>query len=328
MRRVVCRQFGDPEGLVFEDAPDPDVGPGTVLVDVRAAAVNFVDALLVQGRYQIKPPLPFTPGMEVAGVVAAIGDGVTAVAVGDPVLATTMLGGYADRALVPEPHVLSIPGGLTFGQAAAFLQSYATMFYAYTRRTSITAGENVLVLGAGGGIGLAAVDLAKAMGATVVAAASSGAKLDAALAVGADATIDYESEDLKVRARELAGGSVDIVVDPVGGDYAEPALRALGWGGRYLVVGFASGTIPAAPLNHVLLNSRTVIGIDWGAWIGRDPRGNRAMLDELFALAGTGTLHPTEPTAAPLSASGRVLRDLLDRRVVGRVVLGPDPATS
>jgi NADPH2:quinone reductase len=328
MRRVVCRQLGDPEGLVVEDVPDPDLGPGTVLVDVRAAAVNFVDALLVQGRYQIKPPLPFTPGMEVAGIVAAIGDGVTTFAVGEEVLATTMLGGYADRALASAQNVVPIPNGLTFGQAAAFLQSYATMHYAYTRRTSITNGEKVLVLGAGGGIGLAAVDLAKAMGAMVVAAASSDAKLDAARAVGADATIHYETEDLKVRARELAGGSVDIVVDPVGGDHAEPALRALGWGGRYLVVGFASGTIPAVPLNHVLLNSRTMMGIDWGAWIGRDPQGNRALLEELFALAGTAALHPPEPTAAALSSAGEVLRELLDRRVVGRVVLGAGPATS
>ncbi len=326
MRRLVCREFADPDSLVVEDVPDLEPREGGVVVAVEAAGVNYVDGLLVQGRYQIKPPLPFTPGTEIAGIVAAVGVGVEGWAVGDRVLATTNAGGFAEQVAVRAPSLLRIPGGFTFGQAAAFLQSYGTMFYAYTRRTTVSADDTVLVLGAGGGIGLAAVDLAKAMGARVIAAASSPAKLAAAEAAGADQTLDYETEDLKVRARELAGvggGAVTLVVDPVGGDHAEPALRALGWGGRYLVIGFAGGGIPRVPLNLVLLNSRSLIGIEWGAWVGRDPSGNRAMLDELMTLAATGGLHPAEPAARPLADAGPVLVDLLERRVTGKVVLVP-----
>lgn len=326
MRRLVCREFADPDQLVVEDVPPLEPRDGAVVVDVEAAGVNYVDGLLVQGRYQIKPPLPFTPGTEVAGRISAVGDGVEGWAVGDRVLATTNAGGFSEQVLVRAGGLLPVPDTMTSGQAAAFLQSYGTMFYAYTRRTTVGVDDTVLVLGAGGGIGLAAVDLAKAMGARVIAAASSPQKLAAAEAAGADQTIDYETEDLKVRARELAGvggGSVTLVVDPVGGDHAEPALRAVGWGGRYLVVGFAGGPIPKIPLNLVLLNSRTLIGVEWGAWVGRDPAGNRAMLDELLALAGSGRLHPAEPAARPLAEAGAVLTDLLERRVTGKVVLVP-----
>jgi NADPH2:quinone reductase len=326
MRRLVCREFADPDQLVVEDVPALEPRDGAVVVDVEAAGVNYVDGLLVQGRYQIKPPLPFTPGTEVAGRISAVGDGVEGWAVGDRVLATTNAGGFSEQVLVRAGGLLPVPDTMTSGQAAAFLQSYGTMFYAYTRRTTVSADDTVLVLGAGGGIGLAAVDLAKAMGARVIAAASSPQKLAAAEAAGADQTVDYETEDLKVRARELAGvggGSVTLVVDPVGGAHAEPALRAVGWGGRYLVVGFAGGPIPKIPLNLVLLNSRTLIGVEWGAWVGRDPAGNRAMLDELLALAGRGRLHPAEPAARPLAEAGAVLTDLLERRVTGKVVLVP-----
>jgi NADPH2:quinone reductase len=326
MRRLVCREFADPDQLVVEDVPALEPRDGAVVVDVEAAGVNYVDGLLVQGRYQIKPPLPFTPGTEMAGRISAVGDGVEGWAVGDRVLATTNAGGFSEQVLVRAGGLLPVPDTMTSGQAAAFLQSYGTMFYAYTRRTTVSADDTVLVLGAGGGIGLAAVDLAKAMGARVIAAASSPQKLAAAEAAGADQTIDYETEDLKVRARELAGvggGSVTLVVDPVGGDHAEPALRAVGWGGRYLVVGFAGGPIPKIPLNLVLLTSRTLIGVEWGAWVGRDPAGNRAMLDELLALAGRGRLHPAEPAARPLAEAGAVLTDLLERRVTGKVVLVP-----
>jgi NADPH2:quinone reductase len=329
MRRLVCREFADPDQLVVEDVPPLEARDGAVVVDVEAAGVNYVDGLLVQGRYQIKPPLPFTPGTEVAGTIRAVGDGVEGWAVGDRVLATTNAGGFSEQVSVRAGSLLRVPDGLTSGQAAAFLQSYGTMFYAYTRRTTVGPDDTVLVLGAGGGIGLAAVDLAKAMGATVIAAASSPQKLAAAEAAGADQTIDYETDDLKVRARELAGvggGAVTLVVDPVGGDHAEPALRALGWGGRYLVVGFAGGPIPRIPLNLVLLNSRMLIGVEWGAWVGRDPAGNRSMLDELLALAGIGRLHPAEPVARPLEEAGAALTDLLERRVTGKLVLVPGAA--
>lgn len=325
MRRLLCREFADPDALVVEDVPPLEPRPGGVVIDVEAAGVNYVDGLLVQGRYQIKPPLPFTPGGEVAGVVSAVGDGVEGWAVGDRVLATVN-GGFSEQVAARAGALLEVPDGLSSGQAAAFLQSYGTMYYAYTRRTTVGPDDTVLVLGAGGGIGLAAVDLAKAMGARVIAAASSPQKLAAAEAAGADQTIDYESDDLKVRARELAsagGGAVTLVVDPVGGDHAEPALRALGWGGRYLVVGFAGGPIPRIPMNLVLLNSRVLIGIEWGAWVARDPEGNRAMLGELLALAGSGRLHPAEPEARPLDEAGAVLTDLLERRITGKVVLVP-----
>ena len=324
MRRLVCRQFADPDQLVVEDVDPLEPREGAVVIEVAAAGVNYVDGLLVQGRYQIKPPLPFTPGTEVAGTIAAVGEGVTEWTVGDRVLATTNAGGFSEQVQVRADALLPVPEALSLGQAAAFLQSYGTMYYALTRRTTVGAGDTVLVLGAGGGIGLAAVDLARVMGARVIAAASSPQKLAAAEAAGAHQTIDYEGEDLKVRARELAdvgGGSVTLVVDPVGGAHAEPALRALGWGGRYLVVGFAGGGIPRIPLNLVLLNSRTLIGIEWGAWAGRDRSGNRAMLGELLALAGTGRLHPAEPAARPLEEAGAVLSDLLERRITGKVVL-------
>ncbi|HVF31565.1 MAG TPA: NADPH:quinone oxidoreductase family protein [Acidimicrobiales bacterium] len=326
MRRLVCREFADPDQLVVEDVDALEPRPGSVVVDVAAAGVNYVDALLVQGRYQIKPPLPFTPGTEVAGTVSAVGDGVTHWAIGDRVLATTNAGGFSEQVLVRESGALAVPEGLSLEQAAGFLQSYGTMFYAYTRRTTVGPDDTVLVLGAGGGIGLAAVDLAKAMGARVIAAASSPQKLAAAEAAGADQTIDYQRDDLKVRARELAavgGGAVTLVVDPVGGAHAEAALRAVGWGGRYLVIGFAGGPIPKIPLNLVLLNSRTLIGIEWGAWVARDPDGNRAMLGELLELAGSGALHPAEPAVRPLAEAGAVLTDLLERRVSGKVVLVP-----
>jgi NADPH2:quinone reductase len=326
MRRLVCREFADPDQLVVEDVPPLEPREGSVVVNVEAAGVNYVDGLLVQGRYQIKPPLPFTPGGEVAGTIASVGEGVEGWSVGDRVLVTTNAGGFSEQVLVRAGALLPVPDGLTAGQAAAFLQSYGTMYYAYTRRAPVGPDDVVLVLGAGGGIGLAAVDLAKSMGARVIAAASTPQKLAAAEAAGADQTIDYTSEDLKVRARELAavgGGSVTMVVDPVGGDQAEPALRALGWGGRYLVIGFAGGPIPRIPLNLVLLNSRQLLGIEWGAWVGRDPAGNKAMLTELLELAGGGRLHPAEPEARPLEDAGAVLTDLLERRITGKVVLVP-----
>ena len=323
MRRVACQELAPLDRLVIEDEPDPVAGPGQVVVAVRAAGVNFVDALFVQGRYQIKPPLPFTPGSEVAGDVSAVGEGVEGLAVGDRVLAMPWLGGYASHVAVPASGVVPIPGTLTYGQAAALVQSYGTMLFSLTRRTTLAEGEWVLVLGAGGGIGLAAVDVARHLGARVIAAASSDAKLAAAVAAGAEATIAYETEDLKTRARELSGGGVQVVVDPVGGRFTDPALRSLGWMGRYLVIGFAGGDIPHLPANQVLLNNRTVVGVDWGAWTGRDPEGNRQVLAELMDLAGAGALSPVEPAARPLDDVVAVLSELQDRQVAGKVVLVP-----
>ena len=325
MRAVVCHSFAPLDQLVVEEVPDPEPGPGQVVVDVEAAGANFVDALLVQGLYQIKPPLPFTPGMEVAGVVSAVGEGVDGVRVGDRVLGTSFFGGYATRTLLSADAVVPIPASLSPGQAAGLVQSYATMLFALTRRTTVAAGEWVAVLGAGGGIGLATVDVAKALGANVVACASTDEKLDAARAAGADATVAYDDPgvDLKTAIRDATGGGAHVLVDPVGGDKAEAGLRALTWMGRYLVIGFASGDIPRLPINQVLLNNRTVVGVDWGAWTMRDPDGHRALLDDLLAMATDGRITPVEPLSYPLERTADALADLQGRRVAGKVVIVP-----
>ncbi len=323
MRTVVCPELGPLETLVVEDRPSPQPGDGQVVVDVRAAGVNFVDGLICQGRYQLKPPTPFVPGSEIAGVVSAVGPGVSGVAVGDRVIAFVGFGGFADQAVLPALSLVAMPDGLDFARGAALIQSYATMLFTLTRRTTLAPGEWVLVLGAGGGIGLAAVDVANALGGRVIAAASTADKLEAALAMGAEATIAYEEEDLKVRARELSGGGVDLVVDPVGGRHSEPALRATGHLGRFCVLGFASGPIPSVPLNQVLLNNRTVVGVDWGGWTFKDPQGNRDLIARLMAMVGAGQLHPVEPATFPLEQAAAVMTGLLDRTIGGKAVLVP-----
>ena len=276
MRRVVCREFGPPERLVVEEAPDPRPGRGEVLIRVRAAGVGFVDGLIVAGLYQVKPPLPFTPGLVVAGEVAGSGGGVPGLPTGSRVVGCWMgLGGYATHRLVPAEAVVPLPEAVSFEVAATAVDSYTTILFALTRRTSVAPGEWVVVLGAGGGIGLAAVDVASSLGARVIGAASSRAKRAASVTAGAHATIDYQTEDLKARVREITGTGADLVVDPVGDRYAEPALRSLRPNGRYLVVGFAGGSIPRLPLNRILLGNRTVIGIDWGAWSGPESPATR-----------------------------------------------------
>jgi len=323
VRAVVCQQLGPLVDLVIEDRQPLAPGPDEAVIAVRAAGVNYVDGLICQGRYQIKPPTPFVPGSEIAGEVTAVGAAVKDVRAGDRVIAMTGFGGFADQAAVPAASVVPIPEALTFGQAAALIQSYSTALFTLTRRTTVAAGEWLLVLGAGGGIGLACIDVAVALGARVIAAASTPDKLDAAEAMGAEATIAYEEEDLKTRARELSGGGVDVVVDAVGGRHSEPALRALRWSGRYCVVGFASGTIPSLPLNQVLLNNRTLVGVDWGAWTFRDQGGYRAMLGDLMRMVADGRLHPPVPAERPLVDAAKAMEDLIERRVTGKVVLVP-----
>lgn len=323
VRAVVCRELGPLDRLVIEERPTPVPGPGQVVVDVRAMGVNFVDGLICQGRYQMKPATPFVPGGEIAGVVSAVADDVSRVAVGDRVMAMTGFGAFAEQVAVNGASLEFLPGDLGFGQAAAFIQSYSTAWFTMTQRTSVQEGEWVLVLGAGGGIGLASVDVAVALGAKVIAAASSPAKLKAALAMGATATIAYEDEDLKVRAREISGGGVDVVIDPVGGRHSEPALRATRKFGRLCVIGFASGPIASIPLNQVLLHNRTVIGVDWGMWAMGDLGGNRELLAELVALVENGRLHPTVPEERPLDEAVAVMSGLLDRSIAGKVVLVP-----
>jgi NADPH2:quinone reductase len=325
MRRVACVELGPPEVLTVEETAPASPGPGQVVVDVEAAGVNYVDALFVSGEYQIKPPLPFVPGSEVAGVVSALGDGVEGLEIGDRVMAVPGLGGYAEQVVLGHRQVVPVPGDLDAPRAATFVQSYATAAFALTRRTTVAGGEVVLVLGAGGGVGLAATDVATALGARVIGAASNEEKRAAAVAMGAVAVIDTATEDLKARARELGGGGVDLVVDPIGGDATEPALRALRWGGRYVVIGFAAGAIPSLPLNQVLLNNRTVLGVDWGAWSMRDPAGQGRLLDELGAMVADGRLHPIAPTTYPLEDAAPALRDLLERRITGKVALVTAP---
>jgi NADPH2:quinone reductase len=324
MRAVICSEIGPPDGLRVAERDDLEAGPGRVVVDVQAAGVNYVDALFVEGKYQIKPPVPFIPGSEIAGVIRSVGDGVEGFAAGNRVLAMPGLGGYAEQVDLSPFQLVPVPDGMTMGQAASFTQSYATALFALRDRAGASAGETVLVLGAGGGVGLATIDVARALGLRAIAAASTEEKRAAATAMGASAVIDTTTEDLKVRARELAGGDgVDLVLDPIGGDLAEPALRSLGYRGRYIVIGFAAGSIPRLPLNQVLLKNRSIVGVDWGAWQMGHATENRALLDDLLALVAAGTLHPDEPTTYPFERAADALNDLLNRRVTGKVVLVP-----
>ena len=323
MRAVVCRELGPPSSLVIEERPDPVAGSGTVVVAVEAAGVNYVDALFIAGRYQIKPALPFTPGSEIAGTVTAVGPDVDAYAVGDRVLASTGLGGFATHAVVPATALSTVPDALDAPRAATFAQSYCTALFALRERGGLRSGETVLVLGGGGGVGLAAIDVATVLGARALAAASTGAKRAAAVAAGARAVIDPGAESLKDRARELAGGGVDLVLDPVGGDLAEPALRALGDRGRYLVIGFASGTIPSLPLNQVLLRNRSVVGVDWGAWAMGHAAEQAELLAELLGLVAGGRLHPVAPATYPLDQVADALDALTARRAVGKIAVIP-----
>jgi len=324
MRAVVCTKLGPMgEGVVVTEREALEPLPGQVVVDVRAAGANYVDGLMCQGRYQIKFATPYTPGGEIAGDVSALGEEVSGLRVGDRVMALCGFGAFADQVAVQAESLTLIPDGIGYGQAAAFVQSYCTAWFAMTRRTSVSPGEQVLVLGAGGGIGLASVDAAVALGASVIAAASSEEKLAAAEAVGASAAIAYETEDLKVRAREISGGGVDLVVDPVGGRHSEAALRALKPFGRLCVIGFTSGEIASVPLNQVLLSNRSVVGVDWGAWAFRDPAGNRKLLDELVEMLSAGRLHPVVPAERPLEDAVDVMEGLLARAVTGKIVLVP-----
>ncbi len=329
MRAVVCHELGPPSSLRIDERPTPVAGPGQVVVDVEAAGVNFVDALFVSGQYQIKPALPFVPGSEIAGTVSAVGDGVDSVAVGDRVMASCGLGGFAEQIALSAGGVTHVPSNLDAGRAATFTQSYATALFALRDRGDLAVGETVLVLGAGGGVGLATIDVARALGAHTIAAASTAAKRAAATEMGAEATIDTMTESLKDRGRQLAAllspsGSttgVDVVVDPIGGELADAALRALGNGGRFLVIGFASGSIPSLPLNQVLLRNRQVVGVDWGAWAMSHAPAQEALMTELLDLVAADRLHPSEPSTYPLERVGDALDDLLGRRVVGKVAL-------
>jgi NADPH2:quinone reductase len=315
MRRVMCRPPQAPDELRIEDVESPRPGPGQVRLRVEAAGVNYVDALLIGGRHQSGPTTPFTPGSEVAGRLDEIGPGVQGWAVGDRVVAGLPRGGYAEQVVVDATCVHAIPEGLASPTAATVTQSYGAVHFALFQRAALQPGSTVLVLGAGGGIGLAAVDLATSAGCTVIAAASSAAKLRNASVLGASVAIDYSSEDLRARIKAEAPAGVDVVIDPVGGTLAEPALRSLGSGGTYLVIGFASGSIPTIPLNQVLLNNRNVLGVVWD--------GDQRDVARVLAMVGAGTIHPLTPVTRPFTEVRSVLRELLDRRISGKVALVP-----
>lgn len=322
MRAVLCKEFGPPESLVVDEVEDPVPGDRQVLIDVKACSVNFPDLLIIQNRYQFKPPLPFSPGAEVAGVVSSVGSEVTGAAPGDRVFATVGWGGLAEKVAADKDAVIPIPDGIDFVHAASFLYAYGTSHYALKDRAQLRPGESLVVLGAAGGVGLAAVELGASMGATVIAAASSDDKLDLCRERGASMTINYATEDLKTRIRDLTGGTgADVIYDPVGGKYSEAALRSIAWEGRYLVIGFAAGEIPAIPLNLALLKSCQIVGVFWGAFVGRDPEGHRRNVDELMRWWRDGTLHPHVSSTYPLERASEAIRELADRTAKGKVVV-------
>jgi NADPH2:quinone reductase len=324
MRAVVCSSFGPLDGLRVEDREDVACGARDVRVRVTAAGVNFVDGLLAQGLYQIKPPLPFVPGNEVAGVVTEAGaDAGGSFAVGDRVFANVGLGGFVTEIVLDSRRVNRTPAAMSDGQAATFTQSYMTAWFALHERARAKAGQWLLVLGAGGGVGLAAVDVGRAMGLRVIAAASTDEKRAAAQERGAEVLVDTTSQDPKAVAREVAGGGVDLVYDPIGGELGENALRALGDDGQFLVIGFASGAIPKLPANQVLLRNRRVTGVDWGGWVGKHQEQNAAMLADVLAAIERGELSPAEPTMYAMEDAARALTDQVERRVVGKVALAP-----
>jgi NADPH2:quinone reductase len=329
MFAIQCTEFAPPEQLQFNETDDPTPGPGQVLVDVHAAGLGFVDALWVQGLYQVKPPLPFIPGSEVTGVVTALGEGVTTLSVGDEVFGMAQGGAFAEKTLLVAADCAKKPANLTFEAAAGFLVSYCTALFAFDNRGGITGkGETILVLGAGGGVGLAAIDLAKAMGCFVIACASSAEKRGACTAQGADAVVDYTQEDwrkqVEAAAKSSPSGGVDVVYDPVGGDFSNIALRTLKPWGRFLVIGFANGEIPKIPLNLALLKQCQIVGVDLGGWVRTTvPSGQGALLDKLCAMVESGALTPPQGQRYPLADAGKAMRDLLDRKVIGKAVLIP-----
>ena len=322
----MCRQLGEPEDLVVEDLATVPCGLDQVRIRIWASGVNYVDALFVQGRYQIKPPLPFVPGSEIAGEVTEVGPAVEGWQVGDRAMASIGIGGFADEVVLRPEQLTRIPDNLSFGQAATMGQSYCTAWFTLTRRTVLRPEDWVVIFGAAGGVGLAMLAVARSFGAHTVAVASSPEKLQLVIERNANAVIDSSASEadagpLRAQIREVTDGGADIVIDPVGGDLTEEGLRGLREGGRLMVVGFASGTIPSLPANQVLLRNRSVLGIDWGAWALGHPHENAALLLEELEHVEAGTLSPVEPEVVPLEDVGTALRDLLERRVVGKVAL-------
>ena len=324
MRAVICKEYGPPESLVVGELPRPELGPDDVRIRVHACGVNFPDTLIIQGKYQIKPPMPFAPGGEVAGEVIEVGENVTTVKPGDRVMALTGYGGFAEEAVTRASRAIPIPAKMDYVTAAGFSMVYGTSYHALIQRGRLQPGENLLVLGASGGVGLAAVEIGKALGARVIAAASSPEKLAIAKEHGADELINYATEDLKERVKELTGGNgADVIYDPVGGDAFDQCLRAINWDGRLLVIGFASGRIPQAPANLPLLKGSSIVGVFWGAFVNRDPETNYRNFQHLFQLYDEGKIRPSVSKTYSLEQAADALNDLMQRRATGKLVLTP-----
>ncbi len=322
MKAVLCKQFGPPESLVVEELPSPRAGAGEVVLSMRAASLNFPDVLIIQNKYQFKPPLPFSPGSELAGVVKEIGQGVHGYKPGDRVIAFTTYGAFAEEVKVEAGRLVPIPEGMDFNSAAAFLLTYGTSDHALRDRGQLRAGETMLVLGAAGGVGLAAIEIGKALGAQVIACASSADKLEVCRQHGADEAINYATEDLREKIKELTGGrGVDVVYDAVGGPYTEPALRSTAWRGRLLVVGFAAGDIPKIPLNLPLLKGCSIMGVFWGDFARREPKAFAASIAQLGAWFREGKLKPHVSQTFPLAQAVEALKLMAARKVKGKVVL-------
>jgi NADPH2:quinone reductase len=322
MKAVLCKTLGPARNLVLEEVASPLPKKNEILLDVQAAGVNFPDTLIIEGKYQFQPPLPFSPGGEAAGVVAAVGEKAGAFKVGDRVMALTGWGAFAEQVAVPFYNVLPIPASMDFTTAAAFGMTYGTSMHALRQRGQLQAGETLLVLGASGGVGLAAVEIGKAMGARVIAAASSAEKLAVAKAAGADELIDYSQANLREEIKRLTGGQgVDVIYDPVGGELFEQAVRGLAWNGRLLVVGFASGSIPQLTANLVLLKGAAVLGVFWGAFAQRQPEDNAANFRQLFAWHAEGKLKPLVSQTYPLEQAGAAIEKLGQRQAVGKLVV-------
>ncbi|MCX8477740.1 MAG: NADPH:quinone oxidoreductase family protein [Sphingomonas sp.] len=329
MKALLSQAPGGPETLSVAELPDPIPGKGQVLVAVKACAINYPDVLIIEDRYQFKPPRPFAPGGEIAGTIEAVGEGVTRFAPGDRVLGVIGHGGLAEKVAVDAARLYPLPEGRSFEEGAALLLTYATTIHALLDRGHLAAGQTLLILGAAGGVGLAAIELGKAYGVRVVAAVSSEEKAEAARAAGADETLVYprapfdkeQSKALSEAFKAAVGPKgADVIYDPVGGDYAEPALRAIGWEGRYLVVGFPAG-IPRLPLNLTLLKSCDVCGVFWGAFAARDPQANEAHVESLFRLWGEGRIAPRVTETFPLEDGGKAIAKMAARQAIGKLVV-------
>jgi NADPH2:quinone reductase len=322
MRALLCTEFGPPERLQLLEVPSPEPGPGEVVITVKAASLNFPDVLIIENKYQHKPPLPFSPGSELAGIVKAVGDGVTEYKAGDRVMAFTTYGAFAEEVKVDASRVLPVPGGMDLVTASAVLLTYGTMDHALRDRAALAPGETALVLGASGGIGLASIEIAKALGARVLAAASSADKLEVCREHGADAVVNYTDADLREAIKAFTDGrGVDVICDPVGGAYTEPALRSIAWRGRLLVVGFAAGEIPKIPLNLVLLKGCSIVGVFWGEWLRREPANFAKSVEQLGAWYRAGKLTPHISATFSLDHAVDALKLMSARKAVGKLVI-------